>query len=313
MQKDHYVPKFLRKRFRKHKNFFIYDKNSLKIEKKTPKQICWERGFTTFNKEDIPTGSDEIFFEKALSVWESDIAIIYNNLLYTKNLATLKREDLAEFVRFLVWLVLCNPAQRNFLKEAFKTYTLLQFRNLSAEKLTEISLKCFGLILPHNLIRQKLQDLADKAEITQADFLALILEVSDSLFSFVLANYSWELIDFHMLGQVLCTSDRPVVLATNELQSHVGFNTPNVHILFPLSPNLCLLGTNTGSNSRRILNPGLITKSGLVEMVRIQMWTKSHRYIIAPFETMLPPADSKIPTLKSSVVIDDNLVKMSSV
>lgn len=64
MQKDHFFPQFILKSFAVNGYVQVFNKKTKKIESKTPGQICYLRGFTTFEKNDVPPGWDENFLSK---------------------------------------------------------------------------------------------------------------------------------------------------------------------------------------------------------------------------------------------------------
>ncbi len=83
MQDDHFVSEFLLKPFTVNGYLQVYNKKIKKrIKPKTPGQVCYLRGFTTFAKDSVPPGWDEHFLEKELLKWENVIVAThkYNQL-----------------------------------------------------------------------------------------------------------------------------------------------------------------------------------------------------------------------------------------
>jgi hypothetical protein len=167
---------------------------------------------------------------------------------------------------------------------------------LKGHKLDELSLKFFGLLLPHTHLRSLLEATAAKEELLQSEFLGIVLKSAESSYNLVREEYAWSLVDFKNFGSILCTSDRPVQLAAETLQAPIGFGTPEATLFFPLSPDLCLTGRHVGKQKRFITFRNVTTNPDLAGIPRLLMWTKSDKFIIAVNESALPPLGLQLPS-----------------
>lgn len=297
MQDDHFVSEFLIKSFSVSGYVQVFNKKLKKIGKpKTPGQICYLRGFTTFEKKDVPPGWDENFLEKQLLKWENQIAPIHKTLVSHRTIEAISVGDFWELVRFAVWLHQCNPAIRQMLKKAWSQYHLKKVRALRGQDLDQLSLKFFGLLLPHAYLRELLDSAAGKEQLLQSEFLGMVLGQADSSFRLVMEQYAWRLDDYKDSGHLICTSDRPVLLGCPKLDGQVGFGSEEATLHFPLSPDLCLLGKNVGKGEGFVIPNSKISDHRIPGLVRLLMWAKSSNLIIASDKSVLPPPGADVPT-----------------
>lgn len=187
------------------------------------KKICAEHAFMTFQQDQVPPGIDRLFLEKELSRWEAVQALTLSKLIKKRSIQALSPEEFWELVRFSVWLYFCNPANRAMLRKAWTDFHVAQTKALSGYKLDELSLKSFGLLLPHANLRKILEISASKEELLQSEFLSMALKGAESAFEVVKEEYAWSLMDCKNFGGILCTSDRPVLLAGKNIASSSRF------------------------------------------------------------------------------------------
>jgi hypothetical protein len=296
MSKDHWVSQFLLQSFAINGQVKAFNKSTGASFSASTKNICAEHDFTTFQQDQIPPGMDGSFLEKELSRWESIQASTLTKLTEKRSIEAISPEDFWELVRFAVWLYLCNPANRAMLRKGWTDLHIAKTKALKGYKLDELSLKSFGLLLPHAYLRSLLETAAAKEELLQSEFLGIVLKSAESSYNLVRDEYAWSLVDFKNFGSILCTSDRPVQLAAKTLQAPIGFGTPEATLFFPLSPDLCLTGRHVGKQKRFIEYSNIATNSDLAGMPKLLMWAKSDRFIIAANESALPPSGLQLPS-----------------
>ena len=170
MQDNHYVSEFLLKSFTVNGSLQVFSKKTKRIKAKTPGQVCYERGFTTFEKSDVPPGEDENFIEKEFSKWENRIAPIHKHLLVHRSLEAIRPEEFCELVQFAMWLNLCNPAICQMLKKAWSQLQIIRAKNYSKTDLDNLSLKAFGLYITHTHLQRLLDSNAEKDQLFQSNF-----------------------------------------------------------------------------------------------------------------------------------------------
>lgn len=251
---------------------------------------------------------DGLFLEKELSRWENVQAATLAKLIEGRSIEAIAPEEFWELVRFAVWLYLCNPANRAMLRKGWTDFHVAKTKALTGRKLDELSLKFFGLLLPHTLLRNLLETAAEKEELLQSVFLSMALESAESTFDFVREEYAWSLIDCKNFDSILCTSDRPVLLAGKTLQTPVGFGSPDATLFFPLSPDLCLTGRHVGKQNRFIESHNVITNPDLAGMPRLLMWAKSNQFIIAAKESALPTPGIQLPSYIPTIIYQKNTI-----
>lgn len=264
----------------------------------------------TFENNQVPPGMDGSFLENELSAWESIQAGTLTSLIQKRTLDAISPDEFWELVRFAIWLHLCNPANRAMLRKAWKDLHLEKLKCLSNNDLDEIALKHFGILLPHEYLREKLEHCAAGETLLQSEFLGMVLKSAESIFNLVKEEYSWSLADFKSIDAGLCTSDRPVILGGSELQSKVGFGTPDVTLFFPLSPDLCLKGRNMGRTKKFIQPQNVITNSELVVAPKLLMWAKASQFIIAAERSALPPLGAELPSYNPTVTSGNGFTVM---
>ena len=312
MSKDHWVSRFLLRSFAASDSEIVqvYNKKSKTHFGCSVNNLCAEQGFTTFSPDQIPPGMDGRILEKELSHWESLHTNTLKNLLQQRSIEAISPEDFWELVRFAIWLYLCNPAHRAMLRKGWSDLHLIKAKSLSGKDLDRISLKCFGLLLPHAYLRRLIESSASQEEFLQSEFLGIVLKCADSTFNLVQEKYAWSLADYKNVNLKLCTSDRPVLLGTDTLQAPVGFGTPAATLFFPLSPDLCLTGRNVGKEKRFIQSSNIVTDPRLAEMPRLLMWAKSSQFIIAANKSDLPPSGAELPSYTPSIIHSEKGVWM---
>lgn len=310
MSNDHWVPQCLQKSFATNGQVKVYNKAKGICFTASTKKICAEHAFMTFKEDQVPPGIDRLFLERELSRWEAVQALTLSKLIKKRSIQALSPEEFWELVRFSVWLYFCNPANRAMLRKAWTDFHVVQTKALSGHKLDELSLKSFGLLLPHAHLRNLLKIAASKEELLQSEFLSIALKGAESAFELVKEEYAWSLMDCKNFGAILCTSDRPVLLAGKTLQAPVGFGSPDATLFFPLSPDLCLSGRHVGKQNRFIQTHNVITNHDLLGMPRLLMWAKSNQFIIAAQESALPAPDIKLPSYIPEVIYQRNAIGM---
>lgn len=296
MPNDHWTPQFLLKSFVKDGQLWVYDKVTCRRFRTPTKKICCEPLFTKFSPDQVPPGSDPYFLDTELGRWEREQSLVIEKLVNERNIEAILPEEFSELVRFTVWLYLCNPVHRAVLRQSRVELQRLTIKSLTEEELDDLSMKFFGLLLPHAYVKEQLEIAISKDELLQSEFLGSALKSAESIFDLVKKEYAWSLADCKDLGLELCTSDRPVVLGGKALSDPVGFNTPEVILFFPLSPNLCLTGRNIGEDKRFIQGRQIITNPDFLGMPTMLMWGKSNQYIIAKEKDSLPVPDMEIPS-----------------
>lgn len=296
MSKDHWVSQFLLKSFAIDGQVQVFNKENTNIFSVSPNNICGEHGFTTFRHDQVPPGMDGSFLEKELSLWESVNAITVRKLIQERSIKAISSDDFWELVKFAVWLYVCNPANRDMLSKGWTASHLAGIKSLSGNDLDKLSLKFFGLLLPHAFLRKSLENVAKREVLLQSEFLGMVLKSADSSFNMVREEYAWILLDFKNIDLKLCTSDRPVALATTTLQNFVGFGSQEATLYFPLSPDLCLTGRNVGKEKRFVDFGRTVTDSKLAVIPRLLMWAKSCRFIVAADKSALPSKGSEVPS-----------------
>jgi hypothetical protein len=307
VQDDHFVSKFILKSFAVNGRIRVFNKTTKKIESKYPSEICYQRGFTTFAKNDVPSGWDENFLEKELSKWENQIAPIHKKLIEHRTIKAITPEDFWELVRFTVWMHLCNPATRQMLQKTWSKFHLKKVKALRKQDLDSLSLKFFGLLLPHAYLRKLLDSAAGNEQLLQSEFLSFVLRGADSSFHLVMEQYAWRLDDYKD-SSLLCTSDRPVLLATTKLDAEVGFGTSEAILHFPLSPNLCLMGRNIGKGRGFVQPCNKVSDPRLAAFNQALMFTKSFNLIIASDVSVLPSLGVELPSYIPEVIdVEDKL------
>jgi hypothetical protein len=312
MQDDHFVSEFLLKPFTVNGYLHVFNKKiRTQLKPKTPGQICYLRGFTTFAKDSVPPGWDENFLEKELLKWENVIAPIHRKLIQHRTIEAIAVEDFWELVKFTVWLHLCNPAIRHMLQKGMDEFQLRQVQSYSEKDLDNLSLKCFGILLPHAALKKMLNKAAGEVGLLQSEFLSLALGSAEKCFNMVKEQYAWRLDDYKDNQQLLCTSDRPVLLGGEKLDSYVGFGTPGVLLHFPLSPDLCLMGKNVGKGHQTVqpyckVSDPLLAKANLELMA-----AKSFNLIIASNRMLLPPNGTELPSYVPEIVNIGNMFGMA--
>ncbi|CCB90880.1 unknown protein [Waddlia chondrophila 2032/99] len=311
MSKDHWVSKLILKSFAVNGNVRVYDKESKNIFSASPNNICAEKGFTTFKSDQVPPGMDGRFLETELSRWESDIAVTVRELIKHRSLKAISPDNFWELVRFAVWLNVCNPANRDMLSKGWNECHLSAVKSCSGSDLDKLSLKHFGILLPHSYLRKKLENTAKQETLLQSEFLDMVLKSAESSFNLVREEYAWILFDYSKVDLSLCTSDRPVLLATNTLDGIVGFGTPEATLYFPLSPDLCLAGRNVGKAKRFIDDQSFVTDLKIASIPRLLMWGKSSRFIIAIDESGLPSGGTKLPCYTPKIIQYGNAVALT--
>jgi len=248
--------------------------------------------------------------EKELSRWEAVQASTLTKLIQERSIQALNPEEFWELVRFSIWLYFCNPANRAMLRKGWTDFHVAKIKTLKGRKLDKLSLRFFGILLPHNHLRNLLEAAAAKEELLQSEFLSMALESTELAFELVREEYAWSLIDCKNFGSILCTSDRPVLLAGKTLQAPVSFGSPDATLFFPLSPDLCLSGRHVGKQNRFIQSHNIITNPDLIGMPRLLMWAKSNQFIIAAQESALPIPGVKLPSYVPTVIYQKNAIGM---
>jgi len=257
----------------------------------------------------MPPGLAGQYLETELSKWETQQSQSIKKIIKKRTIKAVTLEEFNELIRFAVWLYVCNPVNREILRDAMSEFNLGKIRNLTGFELDKLSIKNFGLFLPHACIRKQLEEGAAKESLLQSEFLEIALEHSESVFNLVMEKYAWSLIDFKNFGSILCTSDRPVLLAGDTLQGPVGFDTSKVQLFFPLSPDLCLVGCNLGKEKKIIKNCHVVTDLAFKETIKILMWTKSNKFIIANAKGILPSVGIKLPSYIPRVLNSKGFLK----
>ena len=308
MSNDHWVPQCLQKSFATNGQVKVYNKSKGTCFTASTKKICAEHAFTTFQQDQVPPGIDRLFLEKELSRWESVQAATLTKLIKERSIKALSPEEFWELVRFAVWLYICNPANRAMLRKGWTDFHIAKTKALKGRNLDELSLKFFGLLLPHTHLRNLLETAAAKEELLQSEFLSMALKSAESGFEFVREEYAWSLVDCKNFDSILCTSDRPVLLAGKTLQAPVGFGSPDATLFFPLSPDLCLIGRHVGKQNRFIESHNVITNPDLAGMPRLLMWAKSNQFIIAAKESALPPPGIELPSYTPTIIYQKNAI-----
>lgn len=311
VSKDHWVSKLILKSFAVNGNVRVHDKKSKNIFSASPNNICAEKGFTTFKSDQVPPGMDGSFLEKELSRWESDNAATVRKLIQHRSINAVSPDDFWELVRFAVWLNVCNPANRDMLSKGWNDCHISAVKSFSSNDLDKLSLKHFGILLPHSHLRKGLENAAKQETLLQSEFLGMVLKSAESSFNIVREEYAWILFDYSKVNLSLCTSDRPVLLATNTLDGVVGFGTPEATLYFPLSPDLCLAGRNVGKAKRFIDDQSFVTDLKIASIPRLLMWGKSSRFIIAIDESGLPSRGVDLPRYTPKVIQYGNAIALT--
>ena len=296
MSEDHWVSRFLFKPFLTKGQVWAYNKANQRRIRRPVKKICCEEGFTTFPNDQMPQDIDGRFFETELSKWENQQSRIINKLIRGRTIDAINPEEFWELVRFAVWLHACNPANRAMLQQGWKDIHLAKAKLLSGDELDKISLQQYGILLPHHFLRNQVEKACGEQKLLQSEFLGMMLNSAETGFKLVSNEYSWILADYKNIDSVLCTSDRPVLLATDTLEAPVGYGTPQASLYFTLSPDLCLMGRNTGKAKRFIKKREIVSNQAFVVALNTLMWTKSSQYIIASKDSALPAPGTHIPS-----------------
>ena len=304
MSDDHWFSKFFLRRFVVDGRVWVYDKTARRRLRKPIKNICCEEGFTTFTDDQIPPNlkGNGRFLEAELSKWETQQSQTMLKLVKERSIQKISPEEFWELVRFAVWLYLCNPAIRQMLRKGWSEIHLKKVRSYNGMDLDDLSVKCFGLLLPHAFLRKHLDSAVGQMQLLQSEFLDLVLGEADTLFRFVKEHYAWRLDDYEGSGFLLCTSDRPVLLGTDKLDGHVGFRMPEATLHFPLSPDLCLEGKHVGKAHSFVQPHNKVSDPVLSTLNQALMVTKSFNLIIASDPTILPPDGSELPSYIPKII-----------
>lgn len=276
------------------------------------KKVCCEQGFTTFSDDEIPPSmkGQGKFLETELSEWERQQSFTIEKLIKDRSIKKITPEEFWELVRFAVWLHQCNPALRQMLRKGIDKFHLHKIRSYNAKNLDELSMSCFGLLLPHAFLRKMLDSTVPLIGLLQSEFLGLALGGAEKSFDIVSEQYSWILDDYKDSGLLLCTSDRPVLLAGPQLNSYIGFGTPGVTLHFPLSPDLCLVGCNLGKDHRTIQPHYKVTDPRLADRHLALIAAKSINLIVAPDPALLPPDGTELPSYLPEIINLGNMFGM---
>ena len=283
---------------------WVYDKATRRRKREPIKNICCEEGFTTFTDDEIPPSmkGQGRFLEVELSKWERQQSQTVRTLIKERSIRKIDTEEFWELVRFAVWLHQCNPAVRQVLRKGWSEFHLNKVRSYKGRDLDDLSINCFGLLLPHAFLRRLLDSAARQAQLLQSEFLGLVLDEADRCFHFVKEHYAWRLDDHSSGGFLLCTSDRPVLLGTDKLDGPVGFGTPKATLYFPLSPDLCLVGKHLGKADRSVQPHNKVSDPGMAQLNLALMATKSLNLIIASDPAVLPPDGTELPSYIPEII-----------
>ncbi len=225
VKKQHYVPRCYLEQFA-HQELRAYDRWSDNSFAAKPEKIAVEHYFYDIAKT-LDTNSPYFqVFEKMLASLESSYKTTYNALLQGRTIESPEKEYLACFIAMQY---LRTPRTRAQLCEhGAKTVEYLAKKHLLSKGYSPEEIEKSGIEVSFKKdgkTRMQLNAMFGKAYRTTVE---------------ALLRHSWLLL-CNKTGVPFLTSDAPVVLF-NELKGGLlGFSSPGIKVIFPLSPKYCLL------------------------------------------------------------------------
>jgi hypothetical protein len=120
---------------------------------------------------------DGQFLEKELSKWERLQSQTISKLRKERSIHAIEPSEFWELIRFAVWLHVCNPANRQMLRQFWTNFHVSKVKSFKKHEIDEISLKFFGLLLPHSYLTERLELAASQENLLQSEFLGMALKM----------------------------------------------------------------------------------------------------------------------------------------
>lgn len=251
-KRHHYLSQFYLAGFtsngKKDGDLYCFDLKKKKVRKSKVKEEGHQRNFNKIESDVF----DESSLERGLSIFETDAARVFQNIIKAKTLPSTP-EDWGFFFYYIALLGVRNPAIRESLDE-----TKSHLMKVSLELLLSDSnvwenykskfddseipdIKKMSLFeAREKLLKYELRSLTPPGEFSRIEF-PTVDKVTESL-----SRRKWTLLDASSCPYDFITSDRPVKLfwsnGLNDLGWGPGFGMQNSDLFFPLSKKIYLIG-----------------------------------------------------------------------
>jgi hypothetical protein len=257
----HYVPQCYLKNFtqegQKTSQLIVLDASEGKLFKTTPRNVAAERDFNRIDVEGLPTDAVEI----AYSEFENELD---GAIQRTRQTRSFRGEDKEYVLNLIALMAVRNPRSRdqisNFENRVFKQILRLSFATKDRWESQLKQMKAKGYMQGvEELDYETLKAFVDKGDYSfitsTTEHVRLELSVLDGLLPH-LFNRKWTLLKASDDSGGFITSDHPVCLKwssqkTKNKNQPIGFGLPYTEVIFPISPELGLVGSFEGIDSEQ--------------------------------------------------------------
>jgi hypothetical protein len=250
----HYIPRFYLRAFRdpacpegQDPWLWVVDLTERSVSRRSPKNVGKAANYYAF-----PDGGGGLnqAGEQVLSQIESDAAPVVAKLLRGEN--ELSEEERGALAFFMAFLAMRVPYFRNLMEEADRQIGEMNLQIAANhpdyfERIVRESHKGIKEFTPEEIekVRQWALNKGNyTVQVDPSSSLSTVFEVAPDFVPF-LYNMNWAFL-VAPAGSCFVTSDNPVSWVDPTPRPHFlghGLAMPNIELTFPLSPNLCLMGT----------------------------------------------------------------------
>lgn len=226
-RKHHYVPQFYLREFLdtrvehpKEPYIWVYDKKEKNLKRKGTSNVAFQNGFYDMKLIDGSiTPIIENFFSKNI---ENSASLVFKKII---NQIPINIEERLMFSNFLYFTLARVPNFLNYMSWFYKNGDLIIDEKLVSSDVEKI-----------------IENTSFSKEVSTLEFM---IEMSQ-IFASIISEMNWQFL-IAPEGKNFVTSDNPLILNDPSLikiaPSFMGWNNPNIHLTFPLSPKLCMKAT----------------------------------------------------------------------
>lgn len=285
-RRHHYVPRFYLKVFslpRKanKQTIQVFDRKEGKTYPAALENVAVERDFNTVHVE----GLDPDAFEKAAADFESELAPALGRIIESRSLQD--PNDTGLLLNFIAWLAIRNPRLRENVRD---------FHEQIARRIMNLA-----LATPERWANQKkkLKLSADHEAVTYEDMKTFVerkdytitvpterhIQLEAGTLEIVLQTMfdrKWVLLKAPKASGGFVTSDHPVCLTYSQPRGRVavGYGLKNTEVLFPISPDLAMVGAFGLKHGEAEVDENVIARfNGTVAMyAERQVYSRDHNF-----------------------------------